>query len=237
MPHKPLLSRRAWAAACLLLLLVLWLVSSAVARVTAWGAVWEQEEYRFTFRDRHGRPVEGVQLRVENHSGTNFYHFPVTDYLPGQVPTSDAGGVCVFHNVSDCWYWGLAWWLFGAVPMGDHHAPAFVCRFFHQGRAVHRVSYNDLVNTGEGTVRRRWKWLTRTELREKVFGGVAWEEMDPPRVFDLNRDGRIDREEASAKWAAYFATERAWQILDGRKPEWEELEFRLVKRTVVLDLP
>ena len=88
MPHQLLKSRRAWAAACLLLL-VLWLVSSAVARVTAWGAVWEREEYRFTFRDRAGRPVQGVRLRVENRSGTNFYHFPVTDYLPGRVPTSD----------------------------------------------------------------------------------------------------------------------------------------------------
>src|SRR5262245_59207519 len=57
MPHQLLKSRRAWAAACLLLL-VLWLVSSAVARVTAWGAVWEREEYRFTFRDRAGRPVQ-----------------------------------------------------------------------------------------------------------------------------------------------------------------------------------
>jgi hypothetical protein len=224
----------AWAG---LLLAMLGLVASA--EKTAWVGIFQQEEYRFTFRDRHGRPFEGVQLRVENPAGTNFYHFPVTDYLPGQVPTSDANGVLVFHHAPATWVSGTGWWLFGVVPTGEHAAPAYVCRFLHGGREVHRVRYNDLVNTGGQTVKRRWKWLTWVELQEGVFGGLGWD--DPRatwgRLFDLNGNGRIDRDEAYAAEAADEARSRAWEVKARIKPEWEELEFLLVEREVVLDLP
>jgi hypothetical protein len=204
-----------------------------------WDGSWGQEEYRFTFRDRAGKPVEGVRLRVENEAGTNFYHFPVADYLPGQVPTSDAGGLLVFHHVPYSMHGGTCWQLFGTVCVGECSGPVYVCRFLINGREVHRVRYNDLVDTATKPVRRRWKWLTWPELQEAVFGGLEWDQTAAARLalFDFNGDGKIDREEAYAAGAAERAKERAGDMMAGRVPESEDLEFGLVERTVVVEVP
>jgi hypothetical protein len=53
-----------------------------------WDDIWGQEEYRITFTDRAGRPVQGVELRVENEAGSTFYHFPVTDSRCRPPPSS-----------------------------------------------------------------------------------------------------------------------------------------------------
>ena len=50
-------------------------------------------------------------------------------------------------------------------------------------------------------------------------------------------DAKLERDE----WYAALAADRAWEravgIEAGDKPEWEDVEFKLVERTVVLDLP
>ncbi len=214
-----------------------------------WDGSWGPEEYRITFKGWAGRPVEGVQLRVENESGSNFYHFPVCDYLPGHVPASDAEGVIVFHHAPSCFVSGHAWWLFGRIPMGDHSEPVYVCRFLLDGWEVHRIRYNDLVNTGTRDVKRRWKWLTLPELPGQVFRTVAWDEPEPDweqvldrleanqmRNFDLNGNGKLDRDERYAARAARMALDQGFRIRGGSS-EWEDVEFRLVERTVVLKVP
>jgi hypothetical protein len=208
-------------------------------RAIRWDGSWGLEEYRFTFRDTAGKSVEGVRLRVENESGTNFYHFPVADYLPGHVPTSDAGGLLVFHHAPYSMVGGTCWQPFGAVCVGECSGPAYVCHFLLDGREVHRVRYNDLVNTAGQTVRSRWQWLTWPELQGAVFGGLEWDQTSAARLrlFDLNGNGKINREEAYAASAAERAKERAGEIMAGRKPQCEELEFGLVERTVVVDVP
>src|SRR4051794_40604074 len=73
-------SRRVWlfTSVTAQLLVMIGLLAS-LCGMRFWVAGFAQEEYRMTFKDRAGRPVRGVQLRVENESGSNFYHFPVTD--------------------------------------------------------------------------------------------------------------------------------------------------------------
>src|SRR5262249_9205992 len=111
--------------------------------------------------------------------------------------------------------------------------------FRHRGVDVHRVHYADIVNKGRTTVRRRWRWLTLPEVREKVFRGAKRGEAlyGDPRQFDLNGDGSLDLEEWWTSRAAQEAVERGVDIKEGRKPVEEELEFRTVEREVVLDLP
>jgi len=237
---KDFMARRTffrWFAICGSAMALIGLLPSC--EVTIWDGSWWQEEYRITFLDHAGRPVEGVQLRVENAAGSNFYHFPVTDYLPNHLPASDADGVLVFHHAPRHGVSGHSWWLFFLIPMGEHSGPIYVCRFLLDGKEVHRIRYNDLVNTGTTTVRRRWKWLTMAELQELVLQGVAWDDTEPTRlrIFDLNKNGRLEREELYAVSAFYRAQERAMAIEAGEKPEWEQVEFRLVERTVVLDRP
>jgi hypothetical protein len=205
-----------------------------------WDGDWPPQEYSFTFRDGEGRPVEGVQLRVENEAGTTFYHFPVADYLPGRVPTSDARGVLVFHHAPKSGVSGTAYLVFGVVYVETDPGPVYVYRFLIDDHEVHRVRNIDLSYLGERKVKRQWRWLTSAEVRDQVLGGkepdwtrIAWD----PAVFDLNGDGRVDRTETYAARAASWASDRAWEISVGEKPASEELEFGLVERTVIINRP
>jgi hypothetical protein len=199
-----------------------------------WDGDWVEEEYRFTFVGRGGQPVGGVQLRVENEAGTTFYHFPVCDYLPGHAPASGSDGVLVFHHAPGNGVGGKVWLLFGLIPIAQDGPPTYVCRFLLGGREVHRVRYNDLVNTGGRTVRRRWKWPTWPELQEQVFQGVDLEQAASGHRPNINVSGPGS---GYAAYAADRALERSFDIMAGRRPEWEDVKFRLVERTVVLDLP
>jgi hypothetical protein len=182
-----------------------------------WDGDWVEEEYRFTFVGRGGQPVGDVRLRVENESGTNFYHFPVCDYLPGHLPASGPDGVLVFHHAPGNGVGGKVWLLFGLIPVGENSGPAYVCRFLLDGREVHRVRYHALLDTGVQTVRRRWKWPTWPELQEQVYQGVDWDETasNHLRLFDLNENGRIDRDERYAPSSLATATKPR---LASRKP-------------------
>src|SRR5262245_7296813 len=108
-------SRRAWVVTGLILGGIIVLSLSWPVTVI-WDGSWDQEEYRFTFLDKQGKPVEGIELQVEDQAGSNFNHFPVTDYLPGKAPASGRDGVVVFHHAP----WNMVSeqerrWLFGLV--------------------------------------------------------------------------------------------------------------------------
>lgn len=233
------MSRRLLVRIAILGVALLGGVLLSASSLIIWDGIWDEDEYRFTFTDRDGRPVEGVRLRVENEAGVSFFHFPVADYLQDQIPTTGEDGVLVFHHVPRHFVSGQAWWLLGVIPMGEHTGPIFVCRFLLGDREVHRVRYRDLVNKGQKTVKRLWRWPTWPELQRQLFRGVDSDEVEASRlrIFDLDGNGRLDREERYAAVAGYRARERALEIMAGHRPEIEEVEFRLVERTVVLDLP
>lgn len=70
-------------------------------QTTRWGGScsYNQLEYELTFKDSGGNAVEGVELRIEDLRGNQFFWFPVSDYLLGQTPKSDKDGVIRFHHV------------------------------------------------------------------------------------------------------------------------------------------
>jgi hypothetical protein len=204
-----------------------------------------QDAFQITFVDGPGQPVSGVKLRVENDKGDRFFHYPVTDYLPDQVPTSGKDGVMVFHHVT---YRGVEWTgrsalLFFVVPLGERGAPRYWCRFLRNGEEVHRIPYTDLINTGRTTedatwVKRSWKWPRWPYERFLVVEerGVA---DDPWGELRRELGYPADRRQGRSVGPALRAAERAiGKTMDreryGIGLVEEELSFRLVERTFVI---
>src|SRR5262249_31729396 len=189
--------RQVWVVTLVALAGVILLGLLFPVQTVIWDGGWSQEEYRFTFLDRKGKPVEGVELRVEDQAGNNFYHFPVAGYLPGRVPASGADGALMFHHAPSNMVSGRDYLFFGVVPIAKVPGPAYVCHFVLRGEEVHRVRYNDLVNTSKVKVKGRWKWPTWKELQKDIFQGLKWDEAisSRERLFDLDGDGNLSREE------------------------------------------
>jgi hypothetical protein len=225
--------------------LVLALVGLASrAGMMLWDGGYLRAEYRVTFQDPEGRPVEGIELRVEDRQGHTFYHYPVTDYLPGHIPTSDSNGLMVFHHAGGgIEFSGKCWFLFGFIPVEEHPGPVYVCQFLHRGREVYRVRYGELDSWRRGTwdevekVKRRWKrpdWPASQLLRTEDESDRAYHAR-VLNLFDLDGDGKLNPEEGAAYWAAadWRDTEATIARLKGEDPE-EEMEFPLVRRTVTI---
>jgi hypothetical protein len=209
-----------------------------------WDGAFPQTEFRLLFRDGNGKPIPGVELRVENRSGSTFFHYPVTDYLPEQIPTSDKDGVMVFHHVSRGIEFGgqCSHFLF-VVPVGECASPQYICRFLRQGKELSRVPYQDLKNDRGITttrVNRQWKWSDwpyRSFLEfNKKHGSIDGFELSR---FNLNRNGRLDREETVAFNAAMWEIARfetAQRSSPTGLPADEDLEFFLVEKTISVAL-
>src|SRR5262249_41742676 len=186
-----------------------------------WDGGFCRAEFRITFRDAQGRPVEGVELRVEDERGSEFFHYPVTDYLPGQVPAADADGTLVFHHAtySGLEFGGQSYYLFFVIPVGQHHGPTYVCRFLYRGREVYRVPYDDLnAEAWKGpTVRRRWRWpdWPYQVLQESYQITGDWH-LTRLQLFDRNGNGVIEQEEGAAARAAEWAYGKTQEVQTGR---------------------
>jgi hypothetical protein len=166
-------------------ILILGAVAAALAyasyKTTRWGGSYGylQIEHELTFLDLSGKSIEGVELRVEDERGNEFFCFPVTDYLPGQTPKSDKDGVIRFHHVSTAVEWdNYGWLLFWCFPVQTTRSPVYVCRFLRGGKEVHRVRYDDLPFwdwPGKGweqvpKVKRTWNWsaIIPNEIKYKA---------------------------------------------------------------------
>jgi hypothetical protein len=205
-----------------------------------WDGGYSQAEFQLTFTDAGGKPIEGIELRAEDEAGHNYYYYPVTDYLPGQVPKSNSSGEMVFHHVSngvefsgeDRCYLFVFW-------VTKRRGPMFVCRFLHQGQEVYHFRFGEHGNwerTG-GTVHRQWTWSgwppAEIACQPEESAGQYTDRVR--KFFDVNGNGQLDPEEAAAYHACtcYRADEIALSRLVG-KPEGEELEFPLVRRNIVV---
>ena len=94
-------------------------------------------------------------------------------------------------------------WLAAAAALAERGRP-----LSHPNPSVGAI----LVNKGRVKVKRRWKWLTWPELREKVFQGLEWDQAESSRgrLFDLDGDGKWSREEQWAAGAALDAGSGRW---------------------------
>ena len=219
------------------------LLALSCAECRVWDGDYLQAEFQLVFKDLSGRPIEGVELRVEDGEGRNYFHYPVSDYLPGQIPASDRGGAMVFHHVSDgAEFSGKTYYVLFVIPVRDPPAPVFVCRFLYNGREVHRVPFSDLARW-QGTrerapwVKRRWKWPVwpESQLLMRPDGSVEDPRDRKLRLFDLNGDGKLNPEEAAASRAA--TSNRAEQVaraqLRGADVQ-EHLEFAIVHKAIAV---
>jgi hypothetical protein len=209
--------------------------------VMDWDGSYGVAEFQMVFQDRDRQPVEGIELRVEDRRGRTFYHYPVTDYLPDQVPTSDSNGLMVFHHAdSGIEYGGRCWFLFGLFPVDERPGPVYVCRFLHRGGEVYRIPFRVLDSwrrTGEQVpkVKRQWRRSDWPMSQLLLPNGVDDRRARVMKLFDLDGDGEFDPEEGAA-WHAgtnWKEEEAAIARLKGEDPV-EEVEFPLVRRTVII---
>jgi hypothetical protein len=186
------------------------------------------EEYRLTFTRPDGRPVAGVDLRVQTRAGGRSYLYPINEYLPDYAPTSDAGGTMVFHHVSGgiefdtCESFSLI-----GLPLGIEGVPQYDCVFLHDGREVHRMRFDSLRHGGKGapSVARKWRHSDRL-VKEMLANQDRWDEWRN-ELFDGNRDGKLDLEESTS--ARYF-------MMAAREGE-EEIVFAAREHAIVIADP
>ena len=163
-----------------------------VMPVIVWDGGFGQVEYRMKFVGPDGLPIPGVQLRVEDEHGTNFFHYPVTDYVDGRVPVSGDDGMLTFHHVSHGpEFGGRCRELFG-VRFGTCRAPTFVCRFLLDGKEIYRSKFNEM-NAGatDRSVTRSWnyvEWLPSRREGESIMD--MFSRKSDQR--DKDRNGTVD---------------------------------------------
>ena len=199
-----------------------------------WDGGFGQVEYRMKFVRADGSPTPGVQLRVENEQGTNFFHYPVTDYVDGRVPVSDGDGVLTFHHVSNGpEFGGRCWELFG-LCFGTCKGPRFVCRFLLDGKEIHRATFNDMnASATDHRVTRTWnqvEWLPALREGESVMDMFSRESDDR----DKDQNGKVDMGESAALNSIASLAETAWSVERGSIPATKELEFWTYQQTVVV---
>jgi len=227
-------------------ILILGAVAAAFAyrsyKTTRWAGScgYLQLEYELTFLDSGGNPIEGVELRVADQRGNEFFCFPVTDYLPGHRPKSDKDGVIRFHHVST----GVEWdnygcLLFWHIPVQTTSSPDYVCRFLLGGKEVHRVRYRELPDwdwpgkhwEDVPKVKRKWEWsaIIPNEIKYKA-GDTPEAYYSRLRLFFHNDGQELPTREVqvacrNAMWLSEFMRDT------------EDIEFPIIRRTITVPLP
>jgi hypothetical protein len=229
-----------WSGSLIFLLgLIGWASSGNMIR---WdGGGFGSAAFEITFVDRNGNPVEGVELRVENRDGHNFYLYPISDYLPDQIPRSDSHGLMVFHHFPDhVMFSGQEWLLWRRIWVQKIRGPRYILQFLHHGTEVHRVPFNNTSSgigpwPATGSVKCRWKktgWPVYDFLKADPTG---YDNVKMRQLFDVDGDGRLGPEEANGYYAAesYDNEQAAIARLQGKMIE-EEVELPLVQATIVI---
>jgi hypothetical protein len=184
-----------------------------------------------------------VELRVQNANGNDFFCFPVTDFVPGQSPTSDKQGVMRFHHVSTAVEWDEhGWSLFWVYGVQTTRSPEYVCRFFHRGKEIHRVAYENLQSWDWNggwedvpKVKRRWDWsqMIPNQIRYKANESDDDNRARLARFFHLENGNRPNREGLVACRNSCRLLERNMRNVNNGEPN-EELEFPVIKRTITI---
>jgi hypothetical protein len=193
-------------------------------------------EFQLTFKDETGSPVEGVVLRVEDDEGHIYYHYPMTDYLPDHTPASDRDGLLVFHHTANLIFSNrfYQWGPFEVETSSNF--PDYVCRFVYQDAEVHRARFREMIFKWDctGTVKRQWTHPTWPASELLVRPDEEWDEWEQRATafFDLNHNGKLEREER----AAYRAGVAAADALCG-DAKGKEIEFGVIRKTITVRTP
>jgi hypothetical protein len=240
---KRLRRRGIWLA--LAALIAIGLLGGLSSRIV-WDGGYCQAEYQLTFVDENGAPIPAVELRVEDAEGHNFFHYPVTDYLPDRTIVSNSDGLIVFHHVGGGpEFSGEVDSLYGVIPVVKRRGPKFICRFVYQESEIHRVAYSDLNSDAQPwesapKVKRWWTWSAwpMSELLLSPEESLDDFRARAKRFFDLDHDGVLSPEEAAAFRAGTSRNceEAALARRSGVDKE-EELEFQVIRRTIAVPFP
>jgi hypothetical protein len=208
-----------------------------------WDGGYGQAEIEITFLDSQGHSVSGVQLRVEDSDGREFFLYPVSDYLPDHIPTSDKEGHMVLHHVSyGVEFSGRCREVYGQWVDIDR-GPEFVCRFLQNGQEVARIPFGKLDHWAQRwetmpRVKRQWRqpiWPT-TELYSKLDESFSDWTTRLRTYYDPEGKGHLTPEAAPAFRAATSlkAEEAAIAWLGERKRIEAEEEFVVLKRRITV---
>jgi hypothetical protein len=224
------------ALVCLIVFAVTGFFSSAFGII--WDGGFPQNEFELMFQDQDGKPLRGVELRVEDRQGNIIYRYPVSDYAPNQIPTSDENGTIVFHHVSNgLEFGGHDWYLFGVIPIRQG-APVYICRFLYENREVYLIEYDELRRGEKNTeqtaaVKRQWK---PPDWPFSEMGAKPGESLDDVyertrSLFNVKSNGKFNREAAIARGAVMREVERQEDAQKDGKEFVEEIEFPVLKKT------
>jgi hypothetical protein len=171
---------------------------------------------------------------VQTRGGSTCPLYPIDEFVPGQAPTSDAEGRMVFHHVGAALEFGgrESRNLLG-MQFGETKAPQYDLVFSVVDKEVHRLPYDALRPQGEAVLLRiTWEWQHPDwPLREYVAHQDEWS-AHRHRLFDGNRDGKLDREERIA--AGYV--ERFIDPSESSRRK-RKVEFVVVERSITLSKP
>ena len=228
-------SARIHRGCCWALLAFAVVVAVAPIQCIIWDGGFPDVEYRMTFVDGNGHPVQGVTLQVLTPAGGASYFYPVDEFLPDQAPTSDAGGRMTFHHTTVglefagrdyCNVLGIKLW-------GTGGAPHYACVFRHGESEVARLQFNSLRPKGDEydnlpSVTYRHPFPSEDLIRfapRRERDSERWE----PAHFDMNRDGIIDGWERLA--TRIFARRLNRELLD------TDRSYPIVERVVTVANP
>lgn len=148
-----------------------------------WDGGYPDTAFELTFRDASGKPLQGIELRVERDDGLNQFHRPVNDNYPGRVPTSDANGIMTFHCFDQS-FGGTCETYFFVIERGGCSAPEYICRFLQSGNEVHRLRFNKLIDFESNQPRetRKVRIPTREQWGELWANGKLDELIDESTI-------------------------------------------------------
>ncbi|SFH62988.1 hypothetical protein [Planctomicrobium piriforme] len=201
-----------------------------------WDGGFPDVELQLSFLDGNGSPVPGVELQVEDPVGNVVYYFPVTDYGPGQIPTSDASGTMVLRHlhIQGLEFGGSCTLLFGFEFGSTCDSPAYLCRFLLNGKEVHHSTFRDLIWAApvpKEEVVRNWSWLEHGPSR---LPGETDEALVERAFQDEEARPHRTRETMVARNAILSIVECQMEVARGARPASEEQTFTLIRRTITL---
>jgi hypothetical protein len=208
-----------------------------------WDGGYGQAEIEISFLDKLGHPVPGVQLRVQDPDCREFFLYPVSDYLPDHIPTSDEAGQMMIHHVSHGVEFSGRCYDSSGHWVDIKRGPIFYCLFLHKGQEVTRIQFGDLDHceqTWESMprVKRKWQrpiWPT-TELYTELDESFGDWDARLRKYYDPEQTGHFTPETAPAYHAATSVKAEhaaiAWQ--SERKRIEDEEEFAVIKRTIIV---